>query len=36
VADYETFMSEELRAHIQASGVHLIGYRALQELMPAG
>jgi predicted glycoside hydrolase/deacetylase ChbG (UPF0249 family) len=34
VADYETFLSEELRAHVRSSGVQVIGYRALQELMP--
>jgi predicted glycoside hydrolase/deacetylase ChbG (UPF0249 family) len=34
VADYETFMSDDLLAYIQSSGVHVIGYRALQELMP--
>ena len=34
VADYQNFMNEELRRHIQATGVHVIGYRALKELMP--
>ncbi|HEU5099976.1 MAG TPA: polysaccharide deacetylase family protein, partial [Roseiflexaceae bacterium] len=34
VADYQAFMSEQLRADLHASGVHAIGYRALQELMP--
>jgi hypothetical protein len=27
-------MNEELRQHIQKIGVHVIGYRALKELMP--
>jgi len=35
VADYQNFMDEELRRHIQKLGVHVIGYRALKELMPA-
>ncbi len=34
VADHQAFMSEDLRAHILALGIHVIGYRALQELMP--
>jgi predicted glycoside hydrolase/deacetylase ChbG (UPF0249 family) len=34
VADHQAFMSEELRAHIRSIGIHVIGYRALQELMP--
>jgi chitin disaccharide deacetylase len=34
VADYETFMCEELKKHIQDQGIHVIGYRSLQELMP--
>ena len=33
VADYQTFMKDELRAHIRASGVHVIGYRAIQSVM---
>jgi predicted glycoside hydrolase/deacetylase ChbG (UPF0249 family) len=33
VADYETFMQEELRQHIHDIGVHTIGYRELQGLM---
>lgn len=35
VADYETFLKEELRQHIQNIGVQVIGYRALQNLMIA-
>ena len=35
VADYQNFMDEELRRHIQKLGVHVIGYRVLKELMPA-
>ncbi|MBE3066898.1 MAG: hypothetical protein IMZ73_05635, partial [Chloroflexi bacterium] len=33
-ADYQNFMNEKLRQHIQKIGVHIIGYRALKELMP--
>lgn len=33
VADYETFLKEELRQHIQNIGVQVIGYRDLQKLM---
>jgi predicted glycoside hydrolase/deacetylase ChbG (UPF0249 family) len=33
VADYETFLMEELRQHIDAIGVQTIGYRDLQNLM---
>jgi hypothetical protein len=35
VADYGAFMSEELRGWVRASGLHVIGYRALKDLMPA-
>lgn len=35
VADYQTFMSEELRAVIQSLGIKVIGYRQLKQLMPA-
>jgi chitin disaccharide deacetylase len=31
--DYETLMDERTRAHIKASGLHTIGYRALREVM---
>jgi chitin disaccharide deacetylase len=31
VADYETFMSEELAAFIRNSGLHVMGYRALMN-----
>lgn len=34
VGDYETFMSTELRSFIQSEGIQVIGYRAVQELMP--
>lgn len=34
VADYQTFMNEEIRQHIRQLGVQVIGYRALKELMP--
>lgn len=33
VADYETFLKEELRQHIQEIGVQIIGYRDLKQLM---
>jgi len=33
VADYEAFTSRELRAHMRRSGVHVIGYRALRDLV---
>jgi predicted glycoside hydrolase/deacetylase ChbG (UPF0249 family) len=33
VADYEAFGSEELRSYIRDAGVHVIGYRALRDLM---
>jgi predicted glycoside hydrolase/deacetylase ChbG (UPF0249 family) len=33
VANYEDFMSDEVRQHIQNIGLHVIGYRALAELM---
>lgn len=35
VGDYEAFTSEEMRRFLQDCGLHVIGYRALQELMPA-
>jgi predicted glycoside hydrolase/deacetylase ChbG (UPF0249 family) len=35
VANYETFLSEELRKYIQSIGIQVIGYRQLQDLMPA-
>jgi chitin disaccharide deacetylase len=34
-ADYKTWMREELRTHIKDEGIHLIGWRALKNLMPA-
>lgn len=34
VADYQTFLNEEIREHIQSIGAHVIGYRQIQELMP--
>jgi hypothetical protein len=34
VLDYEIFMSQEMADHIREIGVHIIGYRALKELMP--
>jgi predicted glycoside hydrolase/deacetylase ChbG (UPF0249 family) len=35
VANYETFLHPELREYIKDQGIQVIGYRALQELMPA-
>jgi predicted glycoside hydrolase/deacetylase ChbG (UPF0249 family) len=35
VADFYAFSSTELRDHVRASGVQVIGYRVLRELMPA-
>ena len=34
VADYETFRGEELRNHVKNSGIHVIGWRTLRDLMP--
>ncbi len=33
VADYHTFMDEELRKYIQKIGLQIIGYRSLKELL---
>jgi hypothetical protein len=33
VANYNAFMSAELKDYIQNSGIHMIGYRALRETM---
>ena len=33
VADYQSFMSAELKAHIRGSGVQVIGYRDVQSVM---
>ena len=33
VGDYEAFMSEELRDFVKAEGIHVIGYRALRDLV---
>ena len=35
VADYQNFMNNDLRKHIQKIGVQVIGYRALKNIMPA-
>ena len=35
VADYQNFMNEDLRQHIQKIGVHVIGYQSLKEFLPA-
>jgi predicted glycoside hydrolase/deacetylase ChbG (UPF0249 family) len=36
VADYETFLMEELRQFIHEQGIHIIGNRVLRDLMRAG
>lgn len=36
VASYQTFMSEALRAYVQDLGIHVIGFRALRDLMRDG
>jgi len=33
IADYQAFMSPELRRYVRDSGVQIIGYRALRDLM---
>jgi hypothetical protein len=33
VADYEAFTSPELRDYVKGSGIHVIGYRVLRDLM---
>ncbi|MCU0484802.1 MAG: polysaccharide deacetylase family protein [Anaerolineales bacterium] len=33
-ADHQTFLREDLRAYLRQQGIHTIGYRALQALMP--
>jgi chitin disaccharide deacetylase len=34
VGDYQVMMSEELRSYIRKQGVQVIGYRAIQQMMP--
>lgn len=34
VADYQTFLSEDLRETVRSLGIQVIGYRQLQALMP--
>jgi len=34
VADYQTFLREDLRQFVKESGLHVIGYRALRDLIP--
>lgn len=36
VADYQAFMSEELRDYVRDTGIHVIGYRALRSLIREG
>lgn len=36
VADYQAFMSEELRDYVRDIGIHVIGYRALRNLIREG
>jgi chitin disaccharide deacetylase len=33
VADFETFRNAELRSHLRKSGIEIIGWRPLRELM---
>jgi predicted glycoside hydrolase/deacetylase ChbG (UPF0249 family) len=33
VADYEVFLSESLRDYVQRSGIHVLGYRTLRDLL---
>jgi predicted glycoside hydrolase/deacetylase ChbG (UPF0249 family) len=33
IADYETFLSPELKEHVLGQGIHLIGYRRLRDLI---
>ena len=33
-ADHQTFLREDLRAYLRQQGIHTIGYRTLQALMP--
>lgn len=33
-ADYQTFLREDLRQYLRQIGVHTLGYRAIQSLMP--
>jgi hypothetical protein len=33
VADYQAFTSSELRSYVEGSGLHVVGYRALRELL---
>ncbi len=35
-ADYQDFLNEELRTFIQQQGIQVIGYRAIQDVMPKG
>ncbi len=35
VADYQTFLSDDLRTFIRHQGIQVIGYQALQRLIPA-
>jgi predicted glycoside hydrolase/deacetylase ChbG (UPF0249 family) len=35
VADYQVFTSQAMRDFLKASGLHVIGYRPLQQLLPA-
>ena len=34
VADYQDFLNSELRDHLRQAGIHVIGYRAIQDVMP--
>lgn len=36
VADYQVFASEALRDYVKTSGIHVLGWRALRDLMRSG
>jgi predicted glycoside hydrolase/deacetylase ChbG (UPF0249 family) len=36
VADYQAFTSSELRTYVRSTGIHVIGYRALRDVIRAG
>ena len=35
IADYQTFLSAELKDYVVGQGIHLIGYRRLRDLIRA-
>jgi hypothetical protein len=36
IADYRTFLRPELKAYLAEQGIHVLGYRALRDLIRAG